>query len=403
MANFRKSFNFRNGVQVDNDNFFVNSNGLVGIGTTIPTEFLDVRGNAVVSGVTSSTNVYIVDGLEVDPAGIATVGVLSVTDANITGVITAANLRIGNSEVADNLIGFARTTFLTDNAGVGLHTASKLGIATVSSPGASDAALTVFGNINVVNVGSGGTGIVTASSFDGEINATKLASGIIPDARFPAALPALSGAALTALNGSEITSGTIAAARITNPLNQNTTGTAGGLTGTPNITVGSITGSSVSLSSGNVSLTGSTGHIETVGDIRTTGSVGVGTTDPTQNLTVKDDAGNATLEVVAPNNRAQISVGQSVGLGNSSSMIRFNNKKLESINFDTGSIDTILHDGDAGLGTGNFRWIYGQSNAELMTLTYEGNLGINNSSPEHKLSVVGTSTFTGKLHTSMMM
>ena len=94
MANFRKSFNFRNGVQVDNDNFFVNSNGLVGIGTTIPTEFLDVRGNAVVSGVTSSTNVYIVDGLEVDPAGIATVGVLSVTDINITGVITAANLRL---------------------------------------------------------------------------------------------------------------------------------------------------------------------------------------------------------------------------------------------------------------------------------------------------------------------
>ena len=79
-------------------------------------------------------------------------------------------------------------------------------------------------------------------------------------------------------------------------------------------------------------------------------------------------------------------------------MIRFNNKKLESINFDTGSIDTILHDGDAGLGTGNFRWIYGQSNAELMTLTYDGNLGINDTSPEHKLSVGGMSTFTGKAH-----
>ena len=38
MANIRKSFNFRNGVQVDNDNFVVNANGLVGIGTSIPTE-----------------------------------------------------------------------------------------------------------------------------------------------------------------------------------------------------------------------------------------------------------------------------------------------------------------------------------------------------------------------------
>ena len=45
MADYRKSFNFRNGVQVDNDNFLVNSTGLVGIGTTVPTEALDVRGN----------------------------------------------------------------------------------------------------------------------------------------------------------------------------------------------------------------------------------------------------------------------------------------------------------------------------------------------------------------------
>ena len=52
----------------------------------------------------------------------------------------------------------------------------------------------------------------------------------------------------------------------------------------------------------------------------------------------------------------------------------------------------LFHDGDAGLSTGNFRWIYGQSNANLMTLTYDGNLGINDSSPEHKLSVGGTHT-----------
>ena len=44
MANFRKSFNFRNGVQVDEDNFVVSSTGLVGIGTSIPTAFLDIRG-----------------------------------------------------------------------------------------------------------------------------------------------------------------------------------------------------------------------------------------------------------------------------------------------------------------------------------------------------------------------
>ena len=40
MANIRKSFNFRTGLQVDNDNFVVNANGLVGIGTSIPQGYL---------------------------------------------------------------------------------------------------------------------------------------------------------------------------------------------------------------------------------------------------------------------------------------------------------------------------------------------------------------------------
>ena len=44
------------------------------------------------------------------------------------------------------------------------------------------------------------TGVTTSTSFDGNLNATQLASGTIPDARFPAALPALDGSALTNLN-----------------------------------------------------------------------------------------------------------------------------------------------------------------------------------------------------------
>ena len=44
MASIRKSFSFRNGVQVDEDNFIVNANGLVGIGTSIPNEALGLPG-----------------------------------------------------------------------------------------------------------------------------------------------------------------------------------------------------------------------------------------------------------------------------------------------------------------------------------------------------------------------
>ena len=59
MANIRKSFNFRNGVQVDEDNLIVNSNGLVGIGTSVPTEVLDVRGTVKVVGVATIRDTFI--------------------------------------------------------------------------------------------------------------------------------------------------------------------------------------------------------------------------------------------------------------------------------------------------------------------------------------------------------
>jgi hypothetical protein len=44
------------------------------------------------------------------------------------------------------------------------------------------------------------TGVTTSTSFDGNLNATQLASGTVPDARFPATLPAVDGSALTNLN-----------------------------------------------------------------------------------------------------------------------------------------------------------------------------------------------------------
>ena len=61
MANIRKSFNFRTGLQVDNDNFVVNANGLVGIGTSIPTEAIDAIGNAKISGLTTTTNLGVAE------------------------------------------------------------------------------------------------------------------------------------------------------------------------------------------------------------------------------------------------------------------------------------------------------------------------------------------------------
>lgn len=60
MANYRKSFNFRNGLQVDNDNFVINANGVVGIGTSVASDYLfnvygDIRSTGIVTCSSSVT------------------------------------------------------------------------------------------------------------------------------------------------------------------------------------------------------------------------------------------------------------------------------------------------------------------------------------------------------------
>ena len=59
MANYNKSFNFRNGLQVDDDKFIVDSLGRVGIGTTNPTEILDVYGDVKITGFVTTTNLAV--------------------------------------------------------------------------------------------------------------------------------------------------------------------------------------------------------------------------------------------------------------------------------------------------------------------------------------------------------
>jgi plastocyanin len=74
--------------------------------------------------------------------------------------------------------------------------------------------------IQVSSASISDAGLLTATSFSGAgalitaLNATELTSGTIPDARFPATLPAASGANLTALNATQLTSGTVPIGRI---------------------------------------------------------------------------------------------------------------------------------------------------------------------------------------------
>ena len=91
------------------------------------------------------------------------------------------------------------------------------GTVTIASPNTnSDRTVTLPDETGTVVLSGGALG--TPSSGNGSnltnLNASNLASGTVPDARFPATLPAASGANLTALNGTNISSGTVAVARL---------------------------------------------------------------------------------------------------------------------------------------------------------------------------------------------
>lgn len=114
-----------------------------------------------------------------------------------------------------------------DFVGAGVTMTYNLGKVTVTIPGGSSNAATLNGQPdtfyrNASNLNAGTlpdarfpAALPTISGANvSNLNASALASGTIPDARFPATLPAASGVNLTALNASNLVSGTVADARL---------------------------------------------------------------------------------------------------------------------------------------------------------------------------------------------
>ena len=175
MANIKKNFNFRNGVQVDDDNLLVTDTGLVGIGTTIPNEALDIRGNVIVTGFTSSTTAQIgfLTVTTFEPTQIVGAG-LSVFSGIVTaqgaGILTyfgdARNLQgMPTSQWEDVDVGLGFTSIYNTGGNVGVGTEdprSTLQIGNNVDAGEKGVGISSVGNINA-------TGIVTASSFIGDV------------------------------------------------------------------------------------------------------------------------------------------------------------------------------------------------------------------------------------------
>jgi len=344
MANIRKSFNFRTGLQVDNDNFVVNANGLVGIGTSIPQNYLlNVHGDTRVTGLTTTGTLY---------SGIGTIGILSATNADVSGILTVGQIKVGNSGTTDNLIGYGFTAWTTTDGGVGLHTLSRVGVATDATPPEE---FRVNGDARV-------TGILTATSFDGSLSVTKL-SGTLTNSQLP-----------TNINKP---TGIITSSSFVGPLTGNST-TASNLTGSPSITVTNVSASNVS-ASGIATVTTEL-NVGTGGTALTSlnsGRLGIGTALPTSELQIRKASGSL-VEVISDSGQARISIGQSVGVGKSTGVIRFGNSAndLDIINNDNAGDINFLLNGNGSSGTGKFSWQDGSTFAEVMSLNANGNFSV---------------------------
>jgi len=152
-----------------------------------------------------------------------------------TGTLTLAGAVTG-FETFSSAIGNTNTTYYaivnTVNAefevGLGTVGAGTLARTTIISSSNSDSAVDfAAGTKNVfvtlpasksVILDASGNIVANNGSNLTNLNATNLASGTVPDARFPATLPALNGSALTALNATQLTSGTVPDARFPSTL-----------------------------------------------------------------------------------------------------------------------------------------------------------------------------------------
>ena len=476
MANYRKSFNFRNGVQVDNDNFIVDANGLVGIGTSIPTEFLDVRGTAKVSGIVSTADLFVTEDVFV--SGASTVTVLDATSLNATGIVTAQQF-IGDGSLLSGVVAVARTGWSITDAGI--STIANVGVGTtnpVSLLQIGDDPTSATYGVGIDSTGQGNfTGIVTAGSFRatgiitgssilasgfstffsdvdvlGNLNLTgfstfsnRVAIGTDTTAYYPLevqddlnirAVPSgtarilfhgvISGAGtrisysestghlsfftnlverarfnylggLTILDGALQSNGGVTQLSGANSTGQSLIVSAGssfsnvsitgvctgssftgstftgylsgvaqtagfastsfGLDGTPAITVGNIVGSSA-----------------TVTALVVDNKLGIGSDTPASDIEIRKTT-NAAIDVITSSNTSRISVGQSVGTGNSSGVLSFNSGTLSLSNYDFGGVNINLHSGSGAGTTESFKVRY-DDNTKFET-TYDGKVGVN--------------------------
>ena len=452
MANYNKSFNFRNGVQVDNDNFIVNANGLVGIGTTVPKDYLlNVYGDVRVTGLITTNNLL---SANIFSSGIATVGFLTASNINVSGAVTATTF-YGSAAGLTGISAIAVDGWYI--SGGNISTTSNVGIGTTlptSNLQVSDN-IFIYSSGNIVS-----NGIITATSFSGSgsnltaLSASNISSGTLSNSRLPSNISvgvitassinstnlnssgiatvgfltasninvsgvitatsfSGSGLNLTALSASNISSGTLSNSRLPSNISVGvitaSSGFFGNLTGTASTAQSLSPNLNISVNSINSQF--STSGISTVNTLlHVIENIGVGTVNPNAQIHLRK-SGISSIQLTSDNsNPSVITFGRNVNLETNNAQFRFGNtditytdsneQSLDIINYDVGNLNFYLNPG--GSGTGSFNWIK-PSLQKIMVLSSDGNLGINSSFPTNKLSVVGDANISGVITASTLI
>ena len=392
MANIRKTFNFREGVKVD-DSVLVVAGQRVGIGSTVPTKVLDIKGDVISSGQLTVSNLVVSGVSTLSDVQIGT----GITIQSSSGIITASKF-FGDGSSLSNL----PTSQWTDtDIGLGFTSIYNEGNVGV---GTTDPRFTLQIGSNPNTVGKKGVGI---NSLTGDIKS----SGIVTAAAFVG-----DGSNLTNVPSTGI-AGTVANANVANYANVAGIATvAQGLTGTPNISVGNIVATGATFSGivtaltfvGDLSGT-ATQSTETLnlnsetnysinGDkilsagIGSFGRIGIGTTNPGVDVQIVNLSGSQVFfgrDNVSTGNNGAIKFGKTNGAFPYST-----SSSLDILNYGSGNINFYLEAGSIGINTGDFHWHRRGNFDRLMTLTYKGSLGIGQTQPDNTLHVVGTSTVT---------
>ena len=392
MANIRKTFNFREGVKVD-DSVLVVAGQRVGIGSTVPTKVLDIKGDVISSGQLTVSNLVVSGVSTLSDVQIGT----GITIQSSSGIITASKF-FGDGSSLSNL----PTSQWTDtDIGLGFTSIYNEGNVGV---GTTDPRFTLQIGSNPNTVGKKGVGI---NSLTGDIKS----SGIVTAAAFVG-----DGSNLTNVPSTGI-AGTVANANVANYANVAGIATvAQGLTGTPNISVGNIVSTGATFSGivtaltfvGDLSGT-ATQSTETLnlnsetnysinGDkilsagIGSFGRIGIGTTNPGVDVQIVNPFGSQVFfgrDNVSTGNNGAIKFGKTNGAFPYST-----SSSLDILNYGSGNINFYLEAGSIGINTGDFHWHRRGNFDRLMTLTYKGSLGIGQTQPDNTLHVVGTSTVT---------